>query len=359
MTEKPEKIQYHEDENGEEVLYEHYRFKVGWGQEPLRIDKFLMNKISNVSRTRIQDGLKAQRVLVNGKAVKSNFKVKAGQEVAIVLPKPPREEELKPEPISLDIIYEDDYIMVINKPPGMVVHPGYNNFSGTLVNGLMHYFHNLPTAINGHDRPGIVHRIDKETSGLMVVTKDKKALNALFHQFAQKTVQRHYVALVWGDLKKDEGKIDGNLARSMRDRKLMQVYEDEGVGKEAITHYQVIARFGYATFIQCWLETGRTHQIRAHMKYLGHPLFNDKMYGGDKALRGPNSAKFKQFVSNCFEVCPRQALHAQSLGFLHPKGWEPYFFEQSLPDDMHQLIDKWQHYAYHNSLGDQRYLLFC
>ncbi len=353
MTEKPEKIQYQEDETGEEVLYEHYRFRVGWGQYPLRIDKFLMNKIANVSRKRIQDGLKAKRVLVNGEAVKSNFKVKAGQEISVVLPKPPKGDETKPEAIDLDIVYEDDYVMVVNKPPGMVVHPGHNNFSGTLVNALMYYFHNLPTAVNGHDRPGIVHRIDKETSGLMVVSKHKKALNSLFHQFAEKTVQRHYIALAWGDFKDDYGTINGNLARSLKDRKLMQVYERSEVGKPAITHFQVIERFGFATLLQCWLETGRTHQIRAHLKYIGNPVFNDKMYGGDKIIYGPKSSKFRQFVENCFETCPRQALHAQSLGFLHPKGWVPMYFEQSFFDDMSQLIDKIRNYSYHKGLGAQ------
>lgn len=357
MTEKPESIQYQNNENGEQELYEHYRFKVGWGQYPLRIDKFLMNKLSNVTRTQIQNGLKAKHVLVNGEAVKSNFKVKAGQEIKVVLPKPPREEELQPEDLPLDIVYEDAFLMIINKPAGMVVHPGFNNFSGTLVNGLMHHFHNLPTAINGHDRPGIVHRIDKETSGLLVVSKHKQALNGLFHQFADKTVQRHYVALVWGSIKEDSGKIEGNLDRSLRDRKMMQVYEDAEVGKPAVTHFQVIARFGYATLVQCWLETGRTHQIRAHMKYLGHPVFNDKLYGGDKPVSGPNTSKFHQFVKNCFEVCPRQALHAQSLGFSHPKGWVPLFFEKHLPDDMHQVVDKWQHFAYYKEMGQMDHLL--
>jgi len=296
-------------------------------------------------------------VLVNEKAVKSNFKVKAGFEVSVLLPQPPREGELQAEALSLDIVYEDDYLLVVNKPPGMVVHPGYNNFSGTLVNGLMHHFHHLPAAINGHDRPGIVHRIDKETSGLMVVAKHKKALNHLFHQFADKTVQRHYTGLVWGEVKENVGRITGNLARSLQDRKRMQVYEDEDTGKPAVTHFQVIARFGYASLLQFQLETGRTHQIRAHLKYLGHPLFNDKMYGGDKAVCGPNTVRFRQFIQNCFEICPRQALHAQSLGFAHPRGWVPALFEQQMPEDMHRLVDKWQHYAHHNGLGEMENLL--
>ena len=358
MTEKPEKIEYEQDEGGQQVLHEHYRFKVGWGQYPLRIDKFLMNKIANVSRSRIQEGLKSGQVLVNGKAVKSNFKVKAGHEVSVVMPRPPRDKELLPEAIPLDIVYEDNYIMVINKPPGMVVHPGYNNYTGTLVNALLNYFQGLPESVNGHDRPGIVHRIDKETSGLMVISKHKKAMNDLFHQFAEKTVYRHYMALVWGDVKQEAGKIDGNLARSLKDRKLMQVYEDEETGKPAVTHYQVIARFGYVTLLQCRLETGRTHQIRAHMRYLGHPIFNDKMYGGDKIVAGPSASKYRQFVDNCFEACPRQALHAQSLGFAHPKGWVDLFFEQPLPEDMHQLVDKWRRFAHHKGLGDLNYLLF-
>ena len=264
MTERPEKIQYQTDpERQEQVLYEHYRFYAGYGQEPLRIDKFLMNKISHISRSRIQEGIKANQVLINDTPVKSNHKVKAGQTVKVVLPRPPEDMVLKAEAIPLDLVYEDHYVVVVNKPAGMVVHPGINNHSGTLVNALMHYFHTLPETINGHDRPGIVHRIDKETSGLLVVAKQNLAINSLFDQFAQKTVDRQYLALVWGEPACDSGTIEGNLARSERNRKAMAVYEDPETGKPAVTHYQVIARFGYASLVKCVLETGRTHHIRA------------------------------------------------------------------------------------------------
>ena len=358
MTERPEKIQYQTDpERQEQVLYEHYRFYAGYGEEPLRIDKFLMNKISHISRSRIQEGIKANQVLINDTPVKSNHKVKAGQTVKVVLPRPPEDMVLKAEAIPLDLVYEDHYVVVVNKPAGMVVHPGINNHSGTLVNALMHYFHTLPETINGHDRPGIVHRIDKETSGLLVVAKQKLAINSLFDQFAQKTVDRQYLALVWGEPACDSGTIEGNLARSERNRKAMAVYEDPEIGKPAVTHYQVIARFGYASLVKCVLETGRTHQIRAHMKYLGHPVFNDKLYGGDKLAVGPSHAKYRQFVSNCQEVCPRQALHAQSLIFQHPKGWQPLTLAEPLPPDFRALVVKWRDWATQKGMGDTRNLL--
>lgn len=357
MTERPEKIQYQTDpDSQEQVLYEHYRFQAGYGQAPLRIDKFLMNKLSDISRSRIQQGIREQKVLVNDGPVKTNHKVKAGQTVKVVLPRPPEEMTLKAEAIPLDLVYEDDSVVLVNKPAGMVVHPGINHHSGTLVNALMHYFHTLPETINGHDRPGIVHRIDKETSGLLVVAKQKLAINALFHQFAEKTVDRQYLSLVWGQPKHDAGTVEGNLARSERDRKAMAVYEDPEIGKPAVTHYQVIALFGHASLVKCTLETGRTHQIRAHMKYLGHPVFNDKLYGGDKLAAGPSHSKYRQFVKNCQEVCPRQALHAQSLAFQHPKGWQPLHFEQPLPPDFRALVVKWQHWAQQQGLGDTRYL---
>ncbi len=358
MTEKPEKIQYETDpETQEQVLYEHYRFQSGWGQEPLRVDKFLMNKISHISRSQIQEGIKNQLVLINDKPVKSNHKVKAGQTVKVVMPRPPEEMTLKAEDIPIDRVYEDDYVLVVNKPAGMVVHPGINNHSGTLVNALLHYFHTLPETINGHDRPGIVHRIDKETSGLLVVAKQKRAINDLFHQFANKTVDRQYLTLVWGEPRQDTGTIEGNLARSIRNRKAMAVYDDDEVGKPAITHYQVIARFGYATLVKCRLETGRTHQIRAHLEHLGHPVFNDKLYGGDKLASGPGDGKYRQFVKNCMEVCPRQALHAQSLTFQHPKGWQQLALEKHLPPDFRELVLKWQTLAEKKGIGDSRYLV--
>lgn len=360
MTEQPEKIQYQTDpETQEQVLYEHYRFQAGRGQEPLRIDKFLMNKIAHISRSRIQEGIQNQQVLIDNKPVKANHKVKAGQVVKVVMPRPPEELTLKAEALPLDLVYEDHFLLVVNKPPGMVVHPGINNHSGTLVNGLLHYFHTLPDTINGHDRPGIVHRIDKETSGLLVVAKQKEALNALFHQFANKVAGRQYLAFVWGEPEKESGTIEGNLARSNRNRKAMAVYENPEVGKPAITHYQVVARFGYASLVKCVLDTGRTHQIRAHMQYLGHPIFNDKLYGGDKCVAGPGDTKFRQFWKNCLEVCPRQALHAQMLAFQHPRGWERLQFEQPLPDDFRSLVMKWKTWADQKGLGDTRNLLFA
>ena len=358
MTEQPEKIQYQTDpDSQEQVLYEHYRFQAGRGQEPLRIDKFLMNKLSHVSRSRIQQGIRDQQVLVDEAPVKTNHKVKAGQVVKVAMPRPKEAMVLKAEAIPLDLVYEDDFVVVVNKPAGMVVHPGISNHSGTLVNALMHHFHTLPETINGHDRPGIVHRIDKETSGLLVVAKQKLAINALFHQFAEKTVDRQYLTLVWGEPNQECGTIEGNLARSESNRKAMAVYQDPEIGKPAITHYQVIARFGYASLVKCILETGRTHQIRAHMKYLGNPVFNDKLYGGDKLAAGPSHSKYRQFVKNCMEVCPRQALHAQSLGFQHPKGWQPLSFEQPLPSDFRALVSKWQQWAQQQGVGDTRYLL--
>lgn len=358
MTERPEKIQYQRDPDTEEqVLYEHYRFQAGRGQEPLRIDKFLMNKLSDISRSRIQEGIKAGQVLMDDKPVKSNHKVKAGQVIKVVMPRPPEEMQLIAEDIPLDLVYEDDHLVVVNKPAGMVVHPGINNHKGTLVNALMHYFHTLPETINGHDRPGIVHRIDKETSGLLVVAKQKSAINSLFHQFANKAVDRQYLTLVWGEPQQDEGTIEGNLARSERNRKAMAVYDSPDIGKPAVTHYQVIARFGYASLVKCILETGRTHQIRAHMKYLGNPVFNDKLYGGDKLAAGPSYSKYRQFVKNCQEICPRQALHAQSLAFQHPKGWQPLSFEQPLPPDFRALVLKWQQWAYQQAMGNTQYLM--
>ena len=333
-----------EEEGQPEELYEHHNIVVDKGQEPLRIDKFLVNRLQNASRSRIQDGARAGSILVNGIAVKSNYKIKPKDVISIVLAEPPRDKDLKPENIPLDIIYEDDYLLVVNKRPGMVVHPGFNNYTGTLVNALIYHFDHLPTA-NGERRPGLVHRIDKDTSGLLLIAKDEYCMTALANQFFRHDIDRTYNALVWGNLKEDEGTITGNLARSLGDRRIMQVYADEDTGKTAITHYKVLERFFYATLVECVLETGRTHQIRIHMKHLGHPVFNDAAYGGAEIKAGPVFTKYKQFIKNCFEICPRQALHARTLGFIHPITKEKMLFDQPLPPDMQGLIEKWRGYA--------------
>jgi len=338
-------VQASDEEEGQpEELYEHYNIKVDGGQEPLRIDKFLVNRLQNASRNRIQEGAKAGNILVNGTAVKSNYKVKPRDVISIVLPEPPRDKDLKPENIPLNIVFEDDYLLVVNKPAGMVVHPGYNNYTGTLVNALIYHFDLLPTA-NGERRPGLVHRIDKDTSGLLLIAKDEYCMSALANQFFRHTIDRTYNALVWGNIKEDEGTITGNLARSIGDRRVMQVYADEDTGKTAVTHYKVLERFFYATLVECVLETGRTHQIRIHMKHLGHPVFNDAAYGGAEIKAGPVFTKYRQFIKNCFEICPRQALHARTLGFIHPITKEKMLFDAPPPPDMQALIQKWRGYA--------------
>lgn len=333
-----------EDPENEE-LYEHHRLEADQGQKPLRVDKFLNNLLRNTSRNKIQQAAEAGNILVNGSTVKSNYKVKPFDVVQVVLSYPPRENELLPEDLSLHILYEDDQVIVLNKQAGMVVHPGVGNYSGTLVNGLIYHFQNLP----GKDetRPGLVHRLDKDTSGIMVVAADEYSLAHLARQFFERTTQRAYYALVWGEVKEEEGTITGNIGRSKKDRKVFTVYDDPEEGKHAVTHYKVLQRFGYTTLVECRLETGRTHQIRVHMKHLGHPLFNDKDYGGDRILKGTTFTKYRQFVENCFTVCPRQALHAKTLGFTHPKTGEEMFFSSELPDDMAALIEKWENYAQH------------
>lgn len=335
-----------------EELFEHFNITVDKGQQPLRIDKFLVNRIQNASRNRIQMAAKADSILVNGKPIKVNYKVKPNDNISIVLPEPPRDTELKPENIPLDILYEDDYLLIVNKKPGMVVHPGYNNYTGTLVNALIYHFDQLPTA-SGERRPGLVHRIDKDTSGLLVIAKDEFAMTHLAKQFFDHSLERKYVALVWGNLKEDEGTIIGNLARSVRDRRVMQVYHEPEIGKHAITHYKVLERFAYTTLVECKLETGRTHQIRVHMQHIKHPLFNDAAYGGDKIITGPAFTKYKQFVQNCFQVCPRQALHAKTLGFVHPYTKENVFFEAPLPEDMQNLLEKWRAYSPQHNIPDE------
>lgn len=323
-------------------LYEHYNFKAGKGQEPLRVDKFLMNFIENATRNKIQQAAKAGSIFVNNQPVKSNHRVKAGDEVKVAFAYPPHEYLLKPENIPLNIVYEDDFLIVINKPAGLVVHPGHGNYSGTLINALIYHFENLPK--NSSDRPGLVHRIDKDTSGLLVIAKTEEAMTNLSNQFFLKTSKRKYMALVWGDVKQDTGTIEGNIGRHLKDRLLMAVFPDKSHGKPAVTHYKVLERFGYVTLVECELETGRTHQIRAHFSFLGHPLFNDERYGGDKICKGTTFAKYKQFVENCFETLPRQALHAKTLGFTHPKTGEFLSFDSDLPQDMGLCIEKWRKY---------------
>ncbi len=335
------------NENAEDIinddLYEHYNFTASVGQEPLRVDKFLMNFIENATRNKIQQAIKAGNVLVNDAMVKSNHKVKANDNVRVVLAHPPHENLLVAEDIPIDIKYEDDDVIVVNKPAGMVVHPGHGNYSGTLVNALIYHFENLPK--NSNERPGLVHRIDKDTSGLLVVAKTEFAMANLAKQFFDRTTERLYIALVWGNIENDKGIIEGNIGRSLKNRLQMNVFPDGDFGKHAVTHYKVIERFSYVTLVQCKLETGRTHQIRAHFKYIGHPLFNDERYGGDRILKGTTFTKYKQFVDNCFKVLPRQALHAKTLGFTHPVSKKYMTFNSELPEDMQQCILKWRNYT--------------
>ena len=339
-------MQKEEDFNeGSDELYEHYSFIASKGQEPLRVDKFLMNFVENATRNKIQQAAKNGNVYVNGETVKQNYKVKADDEVKVLFEHPPYEFLLTPEDIPLDVVYEDDTLLVVNKPAGMVVHPGHGNYSGTLINALVYHFENLPN--NSSDRPGLVHRIDKETSGLLVVAKTEDAMAHLSKQFFNKTSEREYVALVWGNVEDEEGTIEGNIGRHPKNRLQNTVYEGDEAdnGKPAVTHYKVLERFGYVTMVSCKLETGRTHQIRVHMKHIGHTLFNDERYGGDKILQGTSFTKYKQFVDNCFKVLPRQALHAKTLGFEHPKTGEWLRFNSEIPEDIQQCIEKWRNYA--------------
>ena len=339
---------YHEspEENeDEEELYEHYSFLANRGQSPLRVDKFLSNFIENASRSKIQKAAEAGNIFVNGATVKSNYKVRPGDEVKVVLAFPPRETELIAQDIPLDIVYEDDQVLVVNKPAGMVVHPGHGNYSGTLVNALKFHFDSLPNLNAELDRPGLVHRIDKDTSGLLVVAKTEFAMNHLAKQFYNRTTQRLYQAVVWGDVVEGQGRIEGNIGRHVSNRLQMAVFPDGSQGKHAVTHYKVLERLGYVTVVECKLETGRTHQIRAHMKHIGHTLFNDERYGGDKILKGTSFSKYKQFIDNCFAICPRQALHAKTLGFEHPTTGEKLFFEAPIPEDITALLAKWRIYS--------------
>jgi 23S rRNA pseudouridine1911/1915/1917 synthase len=327
----------------EDELYEHHRFEASKGQSTLRVDKFLMNMIENTTRNKIQQAAENGSILVNDVAVKSNYKVKAGDVVRLVLAHPTYEQLLTPENIPLDIVFEDDQLLVINKPAGMVVHPGHGNYSGTLVNALAYHFENLP--MNSSERPGLVHRIDKDTTGLLVVAKTELAMAYLSKQFAEKTSEREYVALVWGNIEEDEGTVEGNIGRHDTNRMRMAVHESDEKGKPAVTHYKVLERFGYVTLVSCQLETGRTHQIRVHMKHIGHTLFNDERYGGDSILKGTTFTKYKQFVDNCFKVLPRQALHAKTLGFEHPITKEFLRFDTPIPQDLQDCIEKWRVYS--------------
>lgn len=331
-------------EQDEQELFEHIRIVADKKQALLRIDKFLMNRVENTSRNRIQNAIDVGSVLVNGNIVKASYKVKPLDVITVVLPDPPRDTEVYPENIPLDIVYEDDDVLMVNKATGMVVHPGYNNYTGTLVNALTYHLNQLPTLPGNTGRPGLVHRIDKDTSGLLVIAKNEWAMTFLAKQFFDHSIERRYVALVWGDLLED-GTIQGYIGRDLKDRRIMDIYDDPEKGKWSVTHYKVLERMGLVTLIECQLETGRTHQIRAHMKSIGHPLFNDASYGGDRILKGTVFSKYKQFIDNCFALLPRQALHARSLGFIHPQTKKMLNFEVPLPEDFRLALEKWRGYT--------------
>ena len=327
----------------EEELFEHFRFEVPKGQASLRIDKYLMSLIQNATRNKIQTAATEGNIFVNDVIVRSNYKVKANDVVRVMLSHPPFENHIIPENIPLNIVYEDDALLLINKEPGMVVHPGHGNYTGTLVHALAYHFDNLP--MNSSERPGLVHRIDKDTSGLLVIAKTEAAMTHLAKQFEAKTSEREYIALVWGNVIADQGTIEGNVARHVKDRMQMAVFADPEIGKPAVTHYKVLERFGYVTLISCQLETGRTHQIRVHLKHIGHTLFNDERYGGHLILKGTTFTKYKQFIENCFKALPRQALHAKTLGFIHPTTGEYMRFDTELPQDFQDCIEKWRGYS--------------
>ena len=329
----------------EDELYEHYRFTADKGQDPLRIDKYLVNFVQNATRNKVQNAIRSGSVLVNGQAVKPNYKVKPLDVIRVVLPTPVRTGEIIPENIPLDIVYEDADLIVVDKPAGMVVHPGHGDYSGTLVNALTYHLKDLPLFRDGDMRAGLVHRIDKNTSGILVVAKNERSHARLAKQFFDHSIHRVYHALVWGNMEADEGTVVGNIGRSVRDRLKMAVFPDGDGGKHAVTHYRVLERLGYVNLIECRLETGRTHQIRVHMEYIGHPLFNDERYGGDRILKGTTFSKYKQFVENCFRTMPRHGLHARSLGFIHPATGKEVFFESEMPDDMRTVLDRWRNYV--------------
>lgn len=341
-------------QDSSDELYERFNITIDKGQEPLRIDKFLTNRIEGATRNKLQQAMNLGMVLVNGVAVKPNYKVKPSDSIIVYSDMSPDETDVVPEKMNLDIVYEDADLMIINKPAGMVVHPGSGNYSGTLLNGVSYYLQQQNPSISEDVLPrfGLVHRIDKNTSGLLVLAKTDKAMRQLAKQFFDHTVRRQYVALVWGDMENDSGTIIAHVGRHLRFRKLFEAYPEGDHGKDAVTHYNVLERFGYVTLVQCVLETGRTHQIRVHMKHIGHPLFNDDFYGGDKIVKGTIYTKYKQFVDNCFQICKRQALHAKTLGFIHPTTGEEMFFDAPLPEDMEQVIEKWRKYA--STIGNRQ-----
>lgn len=332
------------EEGIEGELFEHHRIVVDKGQSLLRVDKFLLNRLENTSRNRIQNAALAGNILINAKAVKSSYRVKPGDMVSLVLAYPPRDTEVYPENIPINILYEDKNLLIVNKGAGMVVHPGFNNYSGTLVNALVYHFQNLPSIEGNEARPGLVHRIDKDTTGLLLISKDETSLSFLAKQFYDHSVTRNYRALVWGDLP-DEGTITGYIGRSAKDRRIMDIFQEEEKGKWSVTHYKVLERFDYCTLIECTLETGRTHQIRAHFKSIGHPLFGDISYGGDRIIKGPTFTKYKQFIENCLKLMPAQALHAKTLGFIHPQTKKKVFFDSELPENFQNLILKWRKFS--------------
>lgn len=344
-TDDNEELLDEEDNCAEPEMYEHHRIEAENGQNLLRVDKFLMTRLPNASRTKIQEAADAGNIRVNGNPVKSSYKVKPRDIVTVMMAYPRREIEIIPEDIPLDIVYEDEALLVVNKPAGMVVHPSYGHYSGTLVNALAWHLRGNPLFNTADPRPGLVHRIDKDTSGLLVVAKTEKAKNHLAAQFFHKTSSRRYIAVCWGNLESETGTITGHIGRSLANRKVMACFPDGSHGKPAVTHWRVLERLGYVNVVECILETGRTHQIRAHFKHIRHPLFNDKDYGGDEILKGTTFAKYRQFVQNCFDTCPRQALHAKTLGFDHPLTGERLSFDSPLPDDMRRLIEKWRAYV--------------
>lgn len=337
-----------EEEHEAEELFEHYQIQADPKQSLLRIDKFLMDRLPNVSRSKVQEAIRSGYVKVNEQEIKPNYKVRPSDEIIIALPEPPRDTEVVPEDIPLNIIYEDEHLLVVNKQAGMVVHPAYNNWTGTLVNALAHHFQQLPTMEGNEGRPGLVHRIDKDTSGLLVIAKTEMAMSSLARQFFDHSIQRTYYALVWGEPEEEKGTININLGRSPKDRRITMGFPQDDVGRTAITHYEVIRHLRYVSLLRCRLETGRTHQIRAHMKYIKHPLFNDALYGGDQILKGTRFSKYKAFVENCFKLMPRQALHAKSLGFVHPATKEWVQFESELPEDFAAVLEKWEKYVQYN-----------
>jgi 23S rRNA pseudouridine1911/1915/1917 synthase len=344
-----------ENTEGSDDLYERFQFTIDKGQEPYRIDKFLMNRIEGATRNKLQQAINSGMVLVNGKEIKQNYKIRPLDQIIVYSDASPESTDVVPEKMNLNIVYEDDDIMMINKPAGMVVHPGSGNYSGTLLNGVAYYLQQKNPGVSEETLPrfGLVHRIDKNTSGLLVLAKNDKAMRHLAKQFFDHTVKRQYMALVWGDMEQDKGTVIAHVGRHQRLRKLFEAYPDGEHGKEAITHYTVLERLNYVTLVQCVLETGRTHQIRVHMKHLGHPLFNDDFYGGDRIVKGTVYTKYKQFVENCFSICPRQALHAKTLGFTHPTTGKEMFFDTELPEDISTVIDKWRKYVVPKNHGNE------